>query len=193
MTSDITYSSLVERCSRARYCMSKKTRSITRSSTLIHVFNTRQAEHSNSLLKLCHRLFPSLPLLCPPVVSQVDNRRAPITVSEIYKCPSLSGSRNPQQFPSCLAILSAALLPPASFLSFVPVQNLIPSSLKGLISPLLLVLFPRHPLKRAGTVPDGSDGRSRGGWYLGIDGTNISAESVSVRVCVSVDGNHRAE
>lgn len=91
-----------------------------------------------------------------------------------YKCPSLSGTRNPQQFPSCLAILPRRLfflphpfLPPSllscSFLSFVPVQNLIPSSLKGLISPLLLVLFPRHPLKRARTVPGGSDGRSRGG------------------------------
>lgn len=57
------------------------------------------------------------------------------------------------------------ILSPAPFLSFVPVQNLIPSSLKGLISPLLLVLFPRHPLKRARTAPNGSDGRSRGGWY----------------------------
>lgn len=128
-----------------------------------------QVELSNSLLKLCPRLFPfllahpsSLPLLMLPslrsIIVEHRSRRAR------YKCPSLSGSRNPQQLLSCLAILPAALiLSPTPFLSFVPVQNLIPSSLKGLISPLLLVLFPRHPLKRARTAPDGSDGRSRGG------------------------------
>lgn len=80
MTSDITYSSLVERCSRARYCTSKKRHALSRDRARWFTCSTLvRPEYSNSLLKLCHRLFPSLTLLCPPVVSQVDNRRAPIT------------------------------------------------------------------------------------------------------------------
>lgn len=113
-----------------------------------------------SFPSLCLSFFLSL-LVLPSLRSIIVEHRSR---RARYKCPSLSGSRNPQQLPSCLAILPAALiLSPAPFLSFVPVQNLIPSSLKGLISPLLLVLFPRHPLKRVRTAPDGSDGRSRGG------------------------------
>lgn len=77
-----------------------------------------------------------------------------------------------------------------SFLSFIPVQNLIPSSLKGLISPLLLVLFPRHPLKRAKTAPGGRT-FERAADTPGIDGTNISAGSVTARVCVSVTSGRR--
>jgi len=84
----------------------------------------------------------------------------------------ISGTRNPQQFPSRLAILPVSsfsfspslpslLCLSCSFLSFVPVQNLIPPGLKGLISPLLLVLFPRHPLKRAGTALASSDSFER--------------------------------
>lgn len=176
MTSDITYSSLLEQCSRARQCTSKKKgrHALSRDRAHRPTCSTLSGRAlANSLLKLCPRLFLflfalSLFLLMLPslrsIIVEHRSRRAR------YKCPSLSGSRNPQQLPSCLAILAAALIlslppptPPAPFLSFVPVQNLIPSSLKGLISPLLLVLFPRHPLKRARTAPDGSDERSRGG------------------------------
>lgn len=159
MTSDITYSSLVERYSRARYCMSKKTRSITRSSTLIHVFNTRQAEYSNSLLKLCPRLFPSLPLYSAhpsslrSIIVEHRSRWARYINVLLYRALEIPNSfhRVSRYFPPRFS------LPHSSFLSFVPVQNLIPSSLKGLISPLLLVLFPRHPLKQAKTAPDATD------------------------------------
>lgn len=107
-----------------------------------------------------------------------------------YKCPSLSGSRNPQQLPSCLAILPAVLiLSLVPFLSFVsrPKLNTVESERLNLSA--ITRSFPSSSIKAS------QDGSRRFGRTFErrliprIDGTNISAESVTARVCVSADGN----
>lgn len=211
MTSDITYSRLLfGQCSRARQCTSKKknakkeVRSITRSGTTDPRVRHCQTELSNSLLKLCPRLFlpsfsPSLPspsLLMPPslrsIIVEHRSRRAR------YKCPSLSGSRNPQQLsrrvsrylPPPLSSLSAPFPPVLSFVLSRPKLNTLESERLNLSA--ITRSFPSSSIKAS------QDGSRRFGrtferrLILGIDGTNISAESVTARVCVSVDGNSPA-
>lgn len=228
MTSDITCSSPFERCSRARHCASKKSvRSITRSDiALIHVFDTvRPSSRRDSLLKLCPRpLFllpprprssqfvpvrPCSPPFAPflpvprrssPFVSQVDNRRAPITGERdinvlLYRALEIPSSfrrvsRYFPPFPSLFACYRSPR-PPVPFFRSRPKLNTLESERLNLSA--ITRSFPSSSIKA------GQDGSRRLGrtferrLILGIDGTNISAESVTARVCVSADGNSRRE
>lgn len=157
------------------------------------------------MLKLCPRLFlfhlslslsPPTPfppsvfpsLLALPslrsIIVEHRSRRAR------YKCPSLSGSRNPQQLPSCLAILARRPYPlprPFPFFRSRPKLNTLESERLNLSA--ITRSFPSSSIKAS---QDGSRRFERTferRLIPGIDGTNISAESVTARVCVSVDGN----
>lgn len=135
-----------------------------------------QTKLSNSLLKLCPCLSPSLSsppslslFFLPPSVSLAFFHLPSLLRSIIvehrsrrarYKCPSLSGSRNPQQLPSCLAILHRSLSPPGSFPFFrsCPKLNTLESERLNLSA--ITRSFPSSSIKAS---QDGSDGRSRGG------------------------------
>lgn len=179
MTSDITRILVSPSWrSRARHRPSKKktARSITRSRTRRSACSTLSDQALELLVKtlplpVSFSLFSPLslsfflplsvslaffhlPSLLRSIIVEHRSRRAR------YKCPSLSGSRNPQQLPSCLAILHRSLSPPGSFPFFrsCPKLNTLESERLNLSA--ITRSFPSSSIKAS---QDGSDGRSRGG------------------------------
>lgn len=101
-----------------RHALSRNRQRRSTCSTLSarELLKTLPSHLSVRLFSLCAplSLFPHSPTLKSIIVEHRSRRVR-------YKCPSLSGTRNPQQFPSCLTILpvfSAPLLP-VLFLSFL--------------------------------------------------------------------------